>query len=288
MSNCLKKLNEEKRKIESKIKLYKSFIKIRISNEIQYKGAAIAGVVTQFAWGFMYIFLYTAFLKNGTSTDYTVHQMCTYIWMQQAFLRLFNLWSTGLDEEVLDECQKGDICMELIRPVNLYYIWHAKTFGKKIASVLLRAIPIFIICGLPIFGDYRMIMPISISAFIYFIITLILSAFILMAYTMLLYIAMMKAMTSRGITITFQLIMELCSGSLLPLAFMPDKIINILKFTPFYYMQHVTFNIYSGYISNQSEIIRIILLQIVWLMILTALGKKGMNNQLKKIIVQGG
>ena len=69
-----------------KIKIYLAYLKIKFLNEIQYKIAALAGVITQFAWGWMYIMLYTAFLKNGNANDYTISQMSTYIWLHQAFL----------------------------------------------------------------------------------------------------------------------------------------------------------------------------------------------------------
>ena len=71
------------------LKVYMAYFKIKFLNEIQYKVAAIAGALTQFAWGFMYIMLYTAFLKEGTS-DYSISQMSTYIWLNQAFFALFN------------------------------------------------------------------------------------------------------------------------------------------------------------------------------------------------------
>ena len=142
-----KRIIKTKREILDKIKIYIAYFKIKFLNEIQYKIAAFAGVVTQFVWGGMYIMLYTAFLKNGSSSDYTVAQISTYIWLQQAFYVLFNIWS--IDNDILEQCENGSIAMELIRPVNLYSIWHAKTLGKKIAMVTLRAIPIIIICSSP-------------------------------------------------------------------------------------------------------------------------------------------
>ena len=66
--------------------------------------------------------------------------------------------------------------MELIKPVKLYKIWHAKTFGRKVALVSLRLIPIVIICAILPLGEYGFSLPISIKAGILFLISLILSA----------------------------------------------------------------------------------------------------------------
>lgn len=278
--------NNRLQEIIRTIKIYLSYFKIKFLNEIQYKIAALAGVLTQFAWGGMYIMLYTAFLKDGSASDYAVPQMCTYIWLQQAFFSLFNVWS--LDKDILEECRTGNIAMELVRPINLYSIWHAKTLGRKVAMMALRAIPILLICSMPFMGQYRLMAPVSIGAFMASIITLVLTVALTLSYIMLMYICIMKTMVSQGMLTTFDLILQFGSGGLIPIPFMPGVVVNLLKFTPFYYMQNVTFNIYNGYISNPTEIIQIIIIQLAWFGIFTFIGKKIMNNQLSKVVVQGG
>lgn len=285
----IKIFNDNNLKIQSlirKIKIYLAYFKIRFLNEIQYKIAAIAGVITQFAWAGMYIMLYSTFLKNGTSGDYTISQMSTYIWLQQAMYMMFNMWS--VDKDILEQCQTGNIAMELVRPIDIYSIWHAKTLGKKASMVTLRAIPIILICIWPIFGEYGLSKPVSFSAFILFLIALVLSIGVMMSYLMFMYVCVMKTVSAQGIRVAFQMVMEACSGSIIPIAFMPDIVVKILKFTPFYYMQNAAFNIYNGYISDIKEIIQIIFIQLFWLIILTICGKKLTSKQLKKIVVQGG
>lgn len=269
-----------------KINIYFAYFKMKFLNEIQYKIAALAGIATQFAWGGMYIMLYTTFLANGSSSDYTIQQMSTFLWLQQALLMLFNSWT--VDKEIFEECESGQISMELIRPINLYSIWHARTFGKKVAATFLRMFPIIIICSLPFLGEYKLTPPVNIGAFIVFVITLMLSALILMSFIMLMYIVVMRNVSSKGVHLIFRIIIDFFSGATIPIAFMPDILVNILKYTPFYYMQNVPFNIYIGYISSPEEIAKIILIQIIWLIVLTTVGKKIMNNQLKKVVVQGG
>lgn len=280
------KITKIKYEIARKEKIYLAYFKMKFLNEIQYKTAALAGVLTQFAWGGMYIMLYTAFLKNGTSADYTIPQMATYIWLQQGLLILYNSWT--VDKDTIEECETGQISMELVRPINLYSIWHAKTLGKKMAASLLRLIPIVIICSLPFLGQYKLMAPVNASAFILFLITLILSVILMMSNLLIMYIVIMKNMSSKGIRSAFRIVIEFLSGGDIPLAFMPELMIKIIKFTPFYYMQNVPFNIYNGYISNTNEIIEIIFIQIIWIIVLTFIGKISMSKQLKTIVVQGG
>ena len=49
------------------MKAYLSFFKIRFFTGIQYRAAAIAGIITQLAWGFMYIMIYNGFYKSNPS-----------------------------------------------------------------------------------------------------------------------------------------------------------------------------------------------------------------------------
>ena len=156
-----------------KIKIYLAYFRIKFLNEIQYKLAAFSGILTQFAWGGMLIMLYTSFLNNGSANTYTIPQMCTYIWLHQAFFLIFSF--SSVDKDVIEMCRTGGISIELVKPVSLYYIWHAKTLGKKIAAVSLRALPIFVICAMPFFNQYRLTAPVNFGAFILFLIPLILS-----------------------------------------------------------------------------------------------------------------
>lgn len=86
----------------------------------------------------------------------------------------------------------------------------------------------------------------------------------------------------------FQLIAEFFSGLIIPLAFMPDTVIKIIKFTPFYYMQNLPFNIYIGYTKDENEIFFAIIIQIIWIVVLTIIGKYILNKKIKKIEIQGG
>ena len=98
----------------------------------------------------------------------------------------------------------------------------------------------------------------------------------------------MILISSDGIKILFQLILEFFSGMVIPISFMPTKIATILKFTPFYYIQNITFNIYSGYMSNSKEILINLIMQVFWIIVLTILSKMIIKKRLSKITIQGG
>jgi ABC-2 type transport system permease protein len=109
----------------------------------------------------------------------------------------------------------------------------------------------------------------------------------LTAFFMLLYISAFYTLSPTGIRILATSVIEFFAGAIIPLPFFPSELLPVINALPFASMQNTPFLIYNGFISG-SDIIRSILLQLGWLVILVALGKMLMNRALKKVIVQGG
>lgn len=263
-----------------------AFFKIRFNEAIQYKTSAIAGVITQLVWGCMYIMLYSAFMKNGNSTGMSVHQMSTYMWLQQAFIIMMSLWR--IDEDIFEDIRNGNIAMQLVKPINIYNMWYARIFGKKLAMAILRMVPMIIIASLPFWGEYSLIIQTNPMILLLSIISLIFSIALIMSYIMLMMSATLILISDEGIKILFRLTLEFFSGSVIPIDFMPTQFVQFIKFTPFYYMQNMSYNIYSGYYSDIHTILISFVMQIVWIIILTILSRNIIKNRLKKIVVQGG
>lgn len=268
------------------MKTYLAYFKIKFLNELQYKVAALAGIGTQFAFGFMYIMLYTTFINGSDISSVSSSQIVTYIWLQQAFFVLFAFWS--MDKDIFESITSGSLAYELTKPVKLYDIWFVKTLALKVGKVALRAVPILVVGLLPFMGSFQMAAPVSILATIYFLITMVLSTIIIISYMSIVYVIAITAISPFGIKMTFSLVGDFCSGAVIPIMLMPNIVQTILKFTPFYYVQNVPFNIYNGYISGNLEIIKIIGIQIFWIITLILFGKWIMRKSLKKVIIQGG
>ena len=66
---------------------YLNYFKVRFIVNLQYRAAAIAGIVTQLFFGLVFIFMYLAFYESNPSTSVPMiwSELVTYIWLQQAF-----------------------------------------------------------------------------------------------------------------------------------------------------------------------------------------------------------
>ena len=104
---------------------------------------------------------------------------------------------------------------------------------------------------------------------------------------MLIYALCFFTISPMGIRIVAMSLMELLSGSVLPLPFLPDKLRAVLELLPFASMQNVPLRIYAGQIAGRERAFTMAL-QAAWLVLLAAAGKALMNRALRRVVVQGG
>ncbi|QAA31371.1 ABC transporter permease [Clostridium manihotivorum] len=264
---------------------YISFLKIRFINGLQYRSAAYAGIVTQFAWGFMYIMLYQAFYKSGSSkVPMDFKELSSYIWLQQGFLALFMTWF--LENDIFDLISSGNVAYELIRPLDLYNIWFTRNCATRLAKAVLRCFPILII-ALFLPEPYRFHGPYSMESAIFFFISMTLAFILVVAYCMLIYIFTMYTISPMGIRMVLVMLADFLAGGLVPLPLLPDYFTKYINLLPFAFMQNTPFRIYSGNLPA-TDCLKSILLQLVWLGLLVILGKVIISRALKHVVVQGG
>lgn len=264
---------------------YLSFFKLRFSMGLQYRAAAMAGIVTQFAWGFMEILVYRAFYEaEPNAFPMSFAATVSYIWMQQAFLAFFAAWF--LENEIFDAIMNGNIAYELCRPINIYNMWFSRSIANRLSKAVLRCFPILLVAAfLP--KPYGLSAPASISHFVLFLVTLLLGLSVTVAFCMLIYALTFFTISPNGLRILFASAVEFFAGAVIPLPFFPKKIQMIFELLPFAAMQNVALRIYSGSMSSD-QMIKAVALQVFWLLVLIIVGKKLCSIAEKRVVVQGG
>ncbi len=267
------------------LRKYVTFFSMRMRSGLQYRTAALAGIATQFCWGFMYIMLYHAFRKSDPSAyPMTADQTATYIWLQQAFLTLFASWN--FENDLIAMIKDGSVAYELCRPMPLYPMWFCKCMASRSSRAALRFLPILCITGfLP--DGYAMRLPVSLPAFFAFLISLLLAFLLTVALMLPAHIAVFFLLNESGIRAIFGNVVDFCSGSLIPLPLLPLGIQTVLSYTPFLYLQNTPYLIYTGYL-DLSLAPRYIGMQFLWLCILIPLGVFMMRRGLRRVVIQGG
>lgn len=268
-----------------KSKKYISFFRLHFNTGLQYRVAALGGVVTQFLWGFMECLAFYAFNEaNPTAFPMEFSSVVTYVWLKEAFLALFTTWHA--DNEIFNSIINGDIAYELCRPVSVYDMWFARTCAKRLANASLRCVPILIVAFfLP--HPFRMTLPKNAVCLILFILTMLLGLGVTTAFCMFVYILSFFTISPQGLKMLFTSMVELLSGATIPLPFMPDKIRNVLELLPFASMLNVPLRIYSSDLSGM-PMLNAIGLQCFWLILLLIAGKALCKVAERRVIVQGG
>ncbi len=159
------------------------------------------------------------------------------------------MYNSEIEHTIADEVSSGQVVNNFIRPVSYFKRLIGETMGEISFTFLFLIFPV-------IFG--------------------------LVCYTLY---------SKTNFNVTFftlkSTIMALVTGQLFPLTFFPDKVVMILKLTPFYYMNFgpvsILLNQFSPY-----ETYRLICIQILWCVILGILTHLLWLSAQKYLTVNGG
>jgi ABC-2 type transport system permease protein len=267
------------------LKAYLSIFRIRFINALQYRAAALAGVSTQFAWGFMEIIAFQAFYQaNPDAFPMQFSQTVSYVWLQQAFLTLFMMWYW--ESDIAAEITEGAIAYQMVRPIDLYSRWFTQAAANRLARATLRCAPILLVTFfLP--APFRMSLPPNLTALLAFAVSLALALGVVVAFSMLVYVTLFHTLAPAGIRLMVSGLSDFLAGGLIPLPFFPTSIRALIELTPFAAMQNMPSRIYNGHIAGIDALAGIGL-QAFWLVTLVAIGRLLLARSVKKVIVQGG
>lgn len=136
-------------------------------------------------------------------------------------------------------------------------------------------------------AHYMLRAPVSIAAFILFLVTLILGTFLAIGIAMLIYVIMFYTTSSKGLFNVYSVIAEFFAGSVVPIPFMPEWLQNVCYALPFRLSIDLPYRVYTGNIPINEAIISVII-QLIWLTIIVIVGNFLINNAAKKLVIQGG
>ena len=249
------------------MKKYWSFFRIRFIRGLQYRTAAVSGMVTQFVWGAMEILLFKAFYEaSPESFPMTFQALSTYVWLQQAFLALYMVWFW--ESELFNSIATGDVAYELCRPVRLYNMWFVRGLAVRLSKAVLRCMPILIFSWfLP--APYGLTLPGDLTTWVITLLSMTLGLLLIVAFNMITSLA------------------EFLGGAVIPIPFLPNHVREIVEFLPFASAQNVPFRIFGGDLTGP-DLYNSIIKQVFWLFAFVFIGRFLEKRALKRVIIQGG
>jgi len=268
---------------------YVAVVSARYRMLLQYRAAAAAGAVTQVFWGAIKLMVLAAFFGASSGrSPLSWPQTAAYVWLGQALLGLLP-WN--VDRELAAQIRSGDVAYELLRPVDLYGSWFARTLAMRTATASLRMLPIFVLAlvVLPLAGlpDWALPPPAGVASGLWFIVSLAATVLLSAAITMTVHVALVRTIAGDGLKQVMSALVAVFSGMVVPLPFFPEWAQPFLASQPFRGLVDVPFRIWGGSIPAAEAWVHVAQ-QFLWAALFVVGGRAWLTRSLRHVVVQGG
>ncbi|MGB8851527.1 MAG: ABC-2 family transporter protein, partial [Candidatus Acidiferrales bacterium] len=117
---------------------YFEFARVGFVNILAFRLRYYTGILTYIVNVTIYYFIWSAvYSTGGQIAGYDLPQMVTYVsvgWILRSFY-----WNT-IDQEMAYEVIEGKIAMDLIKPVNVLWMWFSRAMGESAFRLLLLTV----------------------------------------------------------------------------------------------------------------------------------------------------
>lgn len=263
---------------------YIALWRMRFRTLIQYRVAAVAGLLTQIAFGLVMVGVLTAFYRlSDARQPMTLAETVTYTWIGQAMLGMLP-W--GMDSEVSASVRSGQVAYDLARPISVYRHWYARALALRTAPTLLRAVPMFTIALFFLPESIAMEFPTRAGLAAWALSTfgaLLLSC----ALTNFMQSTLFWTVTGLGVQRILPSFVTLLSGMAIPLPLFPDWMQPFLRAQPFSGLVDIPARLFCGALPPQA-VWETLPAQLIWTGILILLGRLVLTMGMRRVSVAGG
>ena len=265
------------------LKKYMPFFKANLMSMFIYRGTIWLWVMVDIFQFVMMIFLWkSVYAYNDTIQGFSFNDMILYFLLVNLFF-LFTQVNTLF--QMSEEIKEGRMSLYLVKPISYRIRIAFENFGQVIGGFILIA-PIVIITGTILTLIYQMTWTISVSQIILALsflpfLFLLMHEFYFLFGTFVIYTA-----NEFGLVIFLNVIIQSTSGQLIPLAFYPTWLLNILNYLPFKYITYPPL-IMLNKLSIHDAMHGLVLL-LIWVIAFKILNHFIFKASLKKMVVFGG
>ena len=259
---------------------YYAYAKKTFLGKSAYRFDHLMGILSTCLQFFIFYEIYKVLYGNGKSVDgITMSMVTTNFVLSLGLGAIFSPNDYFLPARIWD----GSISTELLRPMSFKGRMIAENVGESFFNLIFKFVPVLLIA---IFTT-GMEKPAGAVNMLLFILSAILG------YGVLWTISFAVQMTSFWLINIWSLItikdvfINVLSGKMIPIWFMPIWMTGVLKYTPFEAIYFTPVQIYLGQLSA-SEMLTKCLVQITWITVIFLIGNVLWNKGQRKLVVQGG
>lgn len=177
----------------------------------------------------------------------------------------------------------GSIAIEFLRPISFKGRMIAEGVGTSLFNLLFRFAPALLVALFTVGVNP----PASFTMAVIFIFSTVLGFGVLWAISFAVQMTSFWLVNIWSLITVKNVLINVLSGSMIPLWFMPEEVSAVLNFMPFSSIYFTPVQIYLGQLSY-GEIIFKCAVQLVWIAVIYLLGNILWKKGQKKLTVQGG
>jgi ABC-2 type transport system permease protein len=253
------------------------YIKMGIKANLAYTAFTWASIAANLVQITVFYFIWISIYGDKTYINgISKTQIVTYIILSRI---IYSQVSFGSNLYIADRVQSGEIAIDMLVPLNFRLLNYVIRMGDFIFYIFSQAIPAVFIS----FVFFGLSGPVSIYAGIVFVLSLVMS--VTMAFFIELILGMMAFYTSSGwgLQQIKVAIMGFFSGALVPVAFFPDWLKEIVNVLPFKDLVYTPIAVYLGILQEKA-----LVSQLIWTIILFLISGAFYRLAIRKLTVQGG
>ncbi len=259
---------------------YLAVLRARFRTLLQYRAAAAAGIGTRLFWGVIRTMIFAGFYASTTAPQpLSVQQVMTYLWMGQAMLAL-TLWRA--DPEIRTMIRDGSVAYELLRPLDLYWLWYCRAVAGCVVPTMLQAVPV---CAVALL--FLGLQPPTLTSGAAWVVALAGAVALSCAIATLINVSMLWSLSGDGISRIMPALSYTLSGMMVPIPLYPSWARATLEFLPFRGLVDAPFRVYMGHIPP-AGLPAVLAHQLAWTAAFVLLGRALMARWRSRVVVQGG
>lgn len=213
----------------------------------------------------------------GDSADLTRDEAATFAFLSG--ITQLALWVT-VPLDIDGRIRTGDVIVDLQRPVDFQAWWCASEAGRAVHALLTRGL-------LPyVFGVVVLdiAVPESVGTFALYLLSLALGFTVAYAWRFIVSLSGFWMLDTRGAASLAGVIVTFASGALLPLSLLPDGLADVMRVLPFASIVQTPFEVFTG----ERAVAPALAGQLVWAIVLLAVGRLVLRRAVAKVVIQGG
>jgi len=267
---------------------YLEFTRVGFVNILAFRLRYWTGIITYLINVTVYYFIWKAVYgpatqalgPGGTIAGYDLGQMITYVavgWIIRSFY-----WNT-IDQEMAYEVLDGKIAMELIKPISVQWMWFSRAMGESAFRLAMLTLPTAMVIVLL----FPVRLPASVAHAALFTAAVLGSFFLMGAINFMIGTCAIQLKSILALIRAKYWLIELLSGLLVPVAFFPAPVREVMAWLPFQHIASTPLQIYLGKLSLGGAALALAT-QWAWVAVLLWLADVWWQASMKKVTIHGG